>query len=159
MKNTFSTLLIASLVVATTSTQGQERATKKAEARSEARSQAEFDSRAHSLNMSVEKNGRLKDAIHAVSVETGVPEAKIEAMHKKHPNAGPTGILAACVLADETKKDPDRYLTRNAGGRKWTEIAADNNVAIEKLNVRLDRVENYVNSAPEKRKLEKRRNN
>jgi hypothetical protein len=157
MKNTVSTLLVTSLVLATTATYAQDRATKKAEARSEARSEAQFDTRAHALNMSVEKNGTLKDAIHAVSVETGVPEAKIEAMHKKHPKAGPTGILAACVLADETKKDPDRYLTRSAGGRSWTEIAADNNVPIEKLNVRLDRVENYVNSAPEKRKLEKRR--
>ena len=157
MKNTFSTVLITSMVLATTASQGQDNAIKKAEARSETRSEAKFDARAHSLNLSVDKNGTLKDAIHAVSVETGVPEAKIEAMHQKHPKAGPTGILAACVLADETKKDPERFLTRYSGGRTWTEIAADNKVPIEKLNVRLDRVENYVNSSPEKRKLEKRR--
>ena len=141
MKNTISTFLITSLVLVTTASQGQDKAIKKAEAQSEARSEKQFDARAHSLNMSVEKNGTMKDAIHAVSVETGVPETKIQAMHHKHPKAGPTGILAACVLADETKKDPDRYLTRFAGGRSWTEIAADNHVPIEKLNVRLDRVE------------------
>jgi hypothetical protein len=149
MKHTLSALLVASLVLTVTSSPAAERNTKRAE--------AQFDARAHSLNMTVEKNGTLKDAIHAVSVETGVPEAKIESMHKKYPKAGPTGILAACVLADETNKDPDRFLTRFAGGRDWTSIAADNQVPIEKLNVRLDRVETYVKSAPEKRGLEKRR--
>jgi hypothetical protein len=156
MKKIFSALTIGSLLFAVANTSpAQNKETKREEARSEAR----FDARAHSLNTSVEKGGKLTDAYHAVAVETGVPEAKIEAMHKKHPKAGPAGILAACVLADETKKDPDRFLTRFSGGKDWTSIAADNNVPIEKLNVRLDRVENYVNSAPEKRKLEKRRKN
>ena len=145
MKKIISTLTMASILL-TIST---------AAYAAETRAEAKFDARAHSLNMSVEKNGTVADAYHAVSVETGVPQEKIDAMHKNHPKAGPAGILAACVLAAETKKDPDRFLTRFSNGRDWTSIAADNNVPIERLNARLERVETYVNSAPEKRKQQK----
>src|SRR5437867_3303912 len=101
MRKSIVSLVIAGFVVGlgVSPVRGQDKATRE-----------RLDQRAHEVNILAKRPGMTKTALHAVSVETGVPEANLEAMHKRHPDAGAAGILIACVLADETKKKPGDFL-------------------------------------------------
>src|SRR5262249_29263690 len=63
-----------------------------------------FNQRLHAVDDASKKSGNMKTTIHAISVETGVAESEVEAMHKRYSDIGAAGLLTACVLADETKK-------------------------------------------------------
>ena len=92
----------------------------------------------------VNKVGRkagMQLAIQRVSTETGVPLEQIQAIHKRHPNVGPAGILIACVLADETKKPAEDFARAASGGKGWAAQAREHKVPLEKLDARLDRLE------------------
>jgi hypothetical protein len=91
----------------------------------------------------------MKDAMHDVSVETGVPLDQINHMRDQHPDAGAAGIMIACTIADNAKGSPESYLNRHVNGKGWAAIARDNNVPLEKINTRLDKLEKYLEGAPE----------
>lgn len=108
----------------------------------------ELDSRAHTVNALADKHGGMKEAMRDVSVETGVPEAQIQRMHDQHPDAGAAGIMIACTIADNAKGAPEAYLSRHVNGKGWAAIARDNNVPIDKINVRLDKLEHDLGALP-----------
>ena len=101
----------------------------------------ELDSRAQTVNALADKRGGMKEAIHDVSVETGVPLEQLQKMRDQHPDAGAAGIMIACVMADNTKKSPEAFLSRHINGKGWAAIARDNNVPLDKINERLSRLE------------------
>lgn len=104
----------------------------------------ELESRAHTVNALADKRGGMKEAVHDVSVETGVPMEQIQRMRDQHPDAGAAGIMIACVIADNAKGSPESYLTRHVNGKGWGAIARDNNVPLEKINARLDKLQRYL---------------
>ena len=102
MKKLMYTLLAATVSFGLTAgwARGQERA----------REREELDNRVQTVNDLASRRGGMRDALHNVSVETGVPMDRVQRMHDDHPNAGAAGIMIACVLADNTKGSPNRYL-------------------------------------------------
>jgi hypothetical protein len=116
----------------------------------------ELDEHTHAINQLAEKGDRTKLALHDISVETGVPMEQIQSMHEHHPDAGPAGIMNACVLADNTKKSPEQFLEKHINGKSWVAIAKDNNVSLDKLNERLDRLERTLATDKEIDKREKK---
>jgi len=100
-----------------------------------------LDDRINRINHLVDHEGRTKPALQHVSVETGVPFDRVQAMHRDHPNIGVAGVLIANVLADDTKKPPERFMESHSNGKKWADIAQDNKVPVSKLTERLDRFE------------------
>jgi hypothetical protein len=113
-----------------------------------------LDDRMHAVNETVKKRELMKEALKGVSIETGVPLAEVESMHKHHQDTGPAGILVACVLADETKKNPDSFIKKHVDGAKWADLARENKVPIEKLDHKLDNLERHL-TAGEKGKRRK----
>lgn len=105
----------------------------------------ELNTRAHDVNALADRHGGMRDAIHDVSVETGVPEEQLQKMHRSHPDAGPAGLLIASVLADNTKERPERFLSAHENGRGWASIARENSVPLEKINTKLDNLEHELN--------------
>lgn len=140
MRKMMYTLLVATVSLGLTATlaRGQERQGQK----------DELDNRAQTVNSLAEKHGGMRDALHNVSVETGVPMDRVQRMHEDHPNAGAAGIMIACVLADNTKASPDRFLSEHQNGRGWASIARENNVPLEKINGKLDNLEHQLNGLP-----------
>ena len=88
----------------------------------------------------------MKEAIHDVSVETGVPLEKLQRMHDNHPDAGAAGIMIACTIADSAKGNPETYLSRHINGKGWAAIARENDVPLEKINDRLSKLEHDLGS-------------
>lgn len=109
---------------------------------------AQLDDRVRSLNSMADRRGDFKIALHDVSVETGVPMEKLQRMHDQHPDAGPGGIMVACVLADDTKKSPEHFLSSHVNGHGWAQIALDNNVPLDRINGRLDRLQSDLSTTP-----------
>lgn len=103
-----------------------------------------FEQKADDLNTTAKSGEKFNAAIHAISVETGVPEERLMDMHRQHPQAGPAAILNASILADETKQPPEVFLKHHQNGIRWEDIARKNHVPIEKLDSRLNRVQHYV---------------
>lgn len=104
----------------------------------------ELDDHTTAINELATKGDRMQLALHEISVETGVPLEEVRKMHQNHPDAGPAGIMNACVMADNTKKTPEDFLKKHINGKGWAAIARDNNVPLDKLNERLDRMENAL---------------
>jgi hypothetical protein len=98
-----------------------------------------FESRVQQLNSLAEKPGMMKVAIQTISNETGVPVEKVRNQHKRHSDMGIAGLMIANVLADDTKKAPEHFLSERESGKKWVTIARENKVSVDKLNERLDR--------------------
>src|SRR5215831_694460 len=102
-------------------------------ARAQGSQKDELESRAHTVNALADKRGGMKDAMHSVSVETGVPMDQINKMRDQHPDAGAAGIMIACTIADNAKGSPEAYLSRHVNGKGWAAIARDNNVPLDKI--------------------------
>ena len=100
--------------------------------------------RIHAVDKAADKSGNMTTALHSISVETGVPESEVQAMHKKYSDIGVAGVLMSCVLADETKKPPEYFMDKHKGGKSWTELARDSNVPIDKIETRLEHVEHSL---------------
>ena len=115
----------------------------------------EFNARVHAVNDAAKKKDMMPVALHAVSVETGVPLPEVEAMHKRYSDIGPAGVLIACVMADETKMKPEEFLHERNGGKGWTTMARDHKVPIEKLNARLEHLEKELNRGETREKKHK----
>src|SRR5689334_7578314 len=121
MKRCLSVLAMAGLLFATAAGAAD---TQKA-------AKASLDDRIHDFDVRTSKSDAvMRDALHAVSVETGVPASKIEDMHKRHPQAGAAHILLSCVMADKTKRDPDYYLTQKGKDKTWAKMAKEENVSV-----------------------------
>jgi len=101
----------------------------------------EFDKRVNDVNAIASKPANMDMAFQRISTETGMPVDRLKQLHQKHPDIGLGGLFVANVLADETKKGPDTFLSQKASGRKWVNIAKENNVSVDKLNDRLERLE------------------
>lgn len=95
----------------------------------------------HQVNQTTRKSNQMQEALHAISIQTGVPLNQVSAMHQRHPNAQPAALLMACVLADNTKTSPETFLKQHLSDKQWAAIAQKNNVPLEKLTVRLQRVQ------------------
>jgi len=108
----------------------------------------ELETRAHDVNNLADRHGGMKEAVHSVSVETGVPQDQLQRMRDKHPDAGAAGLMIACVIADNAKGSPEAYLNRHVNGKGWASIARDNNVPLEKINVRLDKLQRDLEGMP-----------
>jgi hypothetical protein len=108
----------------------------------------ELENRAHTVNSLADKRGSMKEVIHDVSVETGVPQDQLERMRTQHPDAGPAGLLIASVLADNAKGSPEKYLSRHVKGRGWASIARENNVPVDKIDTKLANLERELGSLP-----------
>ncbi|HXT13305.1 MAG TPA: hypothetical protein VN873_17240 [Candidatus Angelobacter sp.] len=106
----------------------------------------ELETRAQHVNSLADRHGGMREVIHSVSVETGVPQEQLQRMHDEHPDAGPAGLMIASVLADNTKKSPEMFLRRHVNGRGWASIARENNVPLDKINNRLDKLEHDLDS-------------
>jgi hypothetical protein len=101
----------------------------------------DFDDNVKQINQMAEKPNVLRKALHHISVETGVPLEKVQQEHRRNPELGAAGLLIGNVLAAETSKEPDRFFRQNANGKKWTAIARENDVSLDKLNTRLENLE------------------
>ena len=117
-------------------------------ARAQERAKDELDSRAQSVNDLASRHGGMRDAIHNVSIETGVPEGQLQKMRDSHPDAGAAGLLIASVIADNAKGSPERYLSQHQNGRGWASIARENSVPLDKINVKLGNLERELNGMP-----------
>ncbi|MBC8096054.1 MAG: hypothetical protein H7Y43_09595 [Akkermansiaceae bacterium] len=102
-----------------------------------------LDDRAREVNRSAKEQG-MPLTLKRISTETGVPLEQVQSMHKRHSDIGPAGLLIACVLANDTKKEPEVFMKRRASGKTWTSIAKENKVSLEKLNARLDRLDTAI---------------
>lgn len=103
-----------------------------------------IDQKVSALNNNVQSSGSMTAALHAISVETGVPEDQIKTLQKSHSDAGAGGILVASVLADETKQAPETFLQSHAGGKSWDTIVGENRVSAEKIDLRINKVRNFI---------------
>jgi hypothetical protein len=70
-------------------------------------------------------------------------------MRDQHPDAGAAGLMIACVIADNAKGSPEAYLGRHINGKGWAAIARDNNVPLEKINGRLDKLQHDLEGVPQ----------
>jgi hypothetical protein len=114
-------------------------------ARADTAAHERLDSRVKDFDARTKKSDVLmRDSLHAVSVETGVPEDRVIAMHQKHPNAGPAHLLLACVMADKTHRAPEYYLDDKMNGKSWVKIAQADGVSLNELDSRLARLEKHV---------------
>jgi hypothetical protein len=139
MRKLIYSLLVASLSLSLTASL----------ARGEGSQKDELESRAKDVNSLADRHGGMKEAVHKVSVETGVPLDQIQKMRDQHPDAGAAGIMIACVIADNAKGKPEAYLNRHVNGKGWAAIARDNNVPLDKINVRLDKLQHDLEGVPE----------
>jgi hypothetical protein len=108
----------------------------------------ELETRAHDVNALADKHGGMREAVHSVSVETGVPQEQLQKMRDQHPDAGAAGLMIACVIADNAKGSPERYLDRHVNGKGWASIARENNVPLDKINGRLDKLQRDLEGMP-----------
>lgn len=102
----------------------------------------EFENRAKRLNALGADKFDL--AIQRISTETGVPVDTIRRQHERHPDTGIAGLMVANVLANETKKIPETFLSQRAAGKNWVTIAKENKVSVDTLNQRLARLERAI---------------
>jgi hypothetical protein len=107
-----------------------------------------IDQKVTALNQAVQSTGNMSAALNAISVETGVPQDQVQTLQKNHADAGAGGVLIASVLADETKQAPETFLQTHASGKSWDTIASDNKVSQDKIDLRLNHVQNAIGSAP-----------
>jgi hypothetical protein len=113
-----------------------------------------LDERAKDINEAAKKPGMAEIALKSISTETGVPRDQVEGMYKHHKN--PSGILIACVLADETKRPAQDFLEHHASGKSWTSMAHDHHVPLEKINGKLAHLEKDLAVARDSEKKQKK---
>jgi len=123
----------------------------------ESSTKEQFESHGHTLNATITKNHAEAEALRGISVETGVPVERVQALHHNYPKATPAGILIACVLADNTKQDPETYVKKFVNGKNWAVAAKENNVPYEKIDERLTRVEDYIKNGGNQRPVKQRK--
>ncbi len=100
-----------------------------------------FGTHAQQINSAAESNPAvMKEALHQISVETGVSQQKVQAQHQRNPQVGPAGLLVANELAAETKKAPETFIQEHLSGKTWEAIAKENNVSPDKITAKMDQL-------------------
>ena len=99
-----------------------------------------LEQRLSQINTAAEKPAMLNQALQRISTQTGVPLEQIRSQHEQHPEFGIGGLLVANSLAAATKKDPQHFIDQRLAGKSWTSIAQENNVSMDDLMMRVDRV-------------------
>src|SRR5689334_17288357 len=87
----------------------------------------ELENRVTQINAMGAKPNMTDIALQRISTETGVPVETVRKQHGRHPSIGVAGLMIANVLANETKKAPETFLAQREGGKKWKQIAKQNN--------------------------------
>ena len=116
-----------------------------------------FEEKVRAINSLGKKSETANVGFRTISVETGVSFDEVKGMHKKHPDAGPAGLMIACVLADETKTAPEKFLQGHIDGKSWEAMIRDHKVPLEKVNERLDHLERSMSNPSKSEKTVKSR--
>ena len=108
-----------------------------------------LDRTASSISKEAHKMRNESGALHAVSVETGIPTSKAKEMLDRWDGAGVGGVMIACTIADYSKRDPNYYMERRFHDHQsWDRLVADSGVPFENVDRKLSRLYDYVHSAP-----------
>jgi hypothetical protein len=103
------------------------------------------------------KRAGVGQALHGISVETGVPKEAVEALHKRYADEKIANVMIACVLADQTKKAPEDFMKRHKDGKSWPDLAHENRVPVGLIAERLDRLDTHLSHPDKEREREVRR--
>jgi len=93
------------------------------------------------INEGTQTTQQWETAMHTVSVQTGVPRDQLRTLRQKYPTVEPAAVLISCVLADQTKKAPEEYLKQHIAGQTWVQIAANNKVPLDRIDERLQKIQ------------------
>jgi len=104
----------------------------------------QYEQKVKHLNSLGDKPGKMKVALQRISTETGVPLDRVEAQHKRHPEMGVAALMLANVMSADTKKQPSYFFEQRKAGKKWLTLAKENNIPVDRLNERLDRLEKAI---------------
>jgi len=116
-------------------------------------SHRDLDRAAASISKEARRMRVENDALHTVSVETGVPAPKTHQMLDRWSDAGVGGVMIACTIADYTKRDPNYYMERRFHDHQpWDKIIADTGVPFEKVDRKLAKLDDYVHASADHRR-------
>ena len=93
------------------------------------------------INDGTKTTQQWETAMHTISVQTGVPRDQLRTLRQNYPTVEPSAVLISSVLADETKKAPEEFLKQHIAGQTWVQIARNNKVPLEKIDTRLERIQ------------------
>jgi hypothetical protein len=93
------------------------------------------------INEGTKTTQQWETAMHTISVQTGVPRDQLRTFRQNYPTVEPSAVLISCVLADETKKAPEGFLKQHIAGQTWVQIARTNKVPLNKIDERLQRIQ------------------
>ena len=93
------------------------------------------------INEGTKTTQQWETAMHTISVQTGVPRDQLRTLRQNNPTVEPSAVLISSVLADETKKAPEEFLKQHIAGQTWVQIAHNNKVPLEKIDARLERIQ------------------
>ena len=93
------------------------------------------------INDGTKTTQQWETAMHTISVQTGVPRDQLRTLRQNYPTVEPSAVLISGVLADETKKAPEAFLKQHIAGQTWVQIAKNNKVPLEKIDERLQRIQ------------------
>jgi hypothetical protein len=93
------------------------------------------------INEATKTTQQWETAMHTISVQTGVPRDQLRTLRQNYPTVEPSAVLIASVLADETKKAPEEFLKQHIAGQTWVQIARNNKVPLDKIDARLERIQ------------------
>jgi hypothetical protein len=102
---------------------------------------ADLEKRVKTVNNLADKEAPRRAGLDAISKETGVPLAKLQAQRREHDGIGIAGLTMANVIAGKTGKPAATYIRAHLSGKPWDKIAADNGVKLEELDAKVARVE------------------
>jgi hypothetical protein len=57
---------------------------------------------------------------------------------------GVAALMLANVMSADTKKQPSYFFEQRKAGKKWLTLAKENNIPVDRLNERLDRLEKAI---------------
>jgi hypothetical protein len=107
----------------------------------------DLDKRAKAINTLDNKEAPRRAGLAAISRETGVSVAKLQAQRREHENIGTAGLTMANLIAAKTGKPAGNYIQQHATGKSWERIAADNDVKLDELDAKVARVEEAMRNA------------
>jgi hypothetical protein len=102
---------------------------------------ADLEKRVKTVNNLADKEAPRRAGLDAISKETGVPLAKLQAQRRENDGIGLAGLTMANVIAGKTGKPAATYIRAHLSGKPWDKIAADNGVSLEELDAKVARVE------------------
>jgi hypothetical protein len=108
---------------------------------------ADLEKRVKTVNNLADKEAPRRAGLDAISKETGVPLAKLQAQRREHDGIGLAGLTMANVIAGKTGKPAATYIRAHLSGKPWDKIATDNGVKLEELDAKVARVEEAMRNA------------